>query len=134
LTSVVNGPAKQYPPLGRWLANDLVLAAFETTSRVAARAAAVLGLPETTFVRRLRRAQQDAYSVRRPPEWASVAQAVQSLVRVRHPEGQNVLDEAEACLLAGIQRHLQDGAAGAYLLGTSLPTYRRRMALLAEAS
>jgi diguanylate cyclase (GGDEF)-like protein len=135
LAGIVTGPAKQYPPLGRWLANDLVLAAFEQSSRVAARGASALGLAETTFVRRLRRAQQEAHLVRRPPEWSAVSRAVEALVRVRHPEGQNVLEEAETRLLSGIRHHLRgDGAAGAYLLGTSLPTYRRRLATLAEAS
>jgi diguanylate cyclase (GGDEF)-like protein len=132
LVGVTTASSNVYPPLGRWLADDLALAAFEVSGRVASRAAVVLGLPETTYVRRLRRAQNEAHLVRRPPEWAPVARAVQSLVRAPVAGGQNVLEAAEACLLECIRRHPRaDGHAGAFLLGTSLPTFRRRIASLA---
>lgn len=41
-------------PLGRWLAHELVLVAHEQSAGIGARAAARIGLPQTTFARRLR--------------------------------------------------------------------------------
>ena len=81
VSSVAASPGVVHPPLGRWLGNDLILAAFETSGRVARRGAALLSVPESTFVRRLRRAQSDAHLGRRPAEWEPVTRAVEQLVR-----------------------------------------------------
>ena len=135
VTMLTATPGGAYPPLGRWLDNDLVLAAFTHAGQVARRASARLGLPETTFVRRLRRAQNDSQLVRRPQEWEPVAQVVDRLVRTQPSEGQDVLTVAERYLVEVIARHVPDKpAAGAALLGTSLPTYRLRVASLANRS
>ena len=58
------------PPLGRWLADDLVLVAFDMSQGVASRAAAVVGLPDTTYARRLQRAQRDSGLSTRPRYWS----------------------------------------------------------------
>lgn len=135
VTSAVNSvtltPSSVYPPLGRWLDNDLVLAAFEQAVHVARRAAARLGLPETTFVRRLKRAQSESQLMRRPPEWEPVTQAVERLVRSQAQTGEDVLAIAEGMLLEAIVQRVPDRVnVGASLLGTSLPTYRLRVASL----
>ena len=52
-----------------------------SSRQVASRAATALGLPETTFVRRLRRAQNEAHVARRIPEWTSVTRAIETIVR-----------------------------------------------------
>ena len=45
-----------------------------------------------------------------------------------------LLDAAEDCLLESIRRHVPDDAhAGAFILGTSLRTFRRRLAGLPAA-
>ena len=135
VSSVAASPGVVHPPLGRWLGNDLILAAFETSGRVARRGAALFSVPESTFVRRLRRAQSDAHLGRRPAEWEPVTRAVEQLVQAPLAPGQDVLGTAEANLLEAIGRHLAGNAkAGASLLGTSLPTFRRRLAALPAAS
>jgi DNA-binding NtrC family response regulator len=133
LDSIVTTTA--YPPLGRWLDNDLVLTAFAQSGQIARRASARLGLPETTFVRRLRRAQNESQLVRRPSEWDPMAQVVDRVVRAQPLEaGQDVLVVAERALVEVIAQHVPDRpTAGAALLGTSLPTYRLRLASLARA-
>jgi hydrogenase-4 transcriptional activator len=135
VSTITASPTTTYPPLGRWLDNDLVLTAFAQAGHVARRASQRLGLPETTFVRRLRRAQNEAQLVRRPSEWEPVAAVVDRLLRARPEDGQDVLAVAERYLVETINRHVpQKPAAGAALLGTSLPTYRLRINSLAEAS
>lgn len=117
-----------YPPLGRWLDNDLVLAASAASSHVARRAASRLGLPETTFVRRLKRAQNEELMTRRTGDWEPVRQVVNRLVQAAEHSDRDVLAAAEMCLLEAILRHVpHDQTAGAALLGTSLPTFRRRV-------
>ena len=132
VTTITAAPNTGYPPLGRWLDNDLVVAAFVQSGQVARRAAARLGLPETTFVRRLRRAQNEAQLVRRPSEWDPMAQVVDRVVRAQPADaGQDVLSVAERALVEVIVQHVPDKpTAGAALLGTSLPTYRLRLASL----
>ena len=60
VAAAVSAATKHGPPLAKWLARDLVIAAFEEASGVATKAAALLGLPETTFSRRLRQAEAEA--------------------------------------------------------------------------
>jgi hydrogenase-4 transcriptional activator len=135
LASVVSRAASEpgglHPPLGRWLANDLVLAAFAASGRVARHGAARLGVPETTFMRHLQRARREASLVRRPADWQPVTQAVEQLVHTAPAEGTNVLDAAEASLLETIDRDFRGNVkAGASLLGTTVVTFRRRLAAL----
>ncbi len=121
------------PPLGRWLADDLVLVAFELSQGVASRAAAVVGLPDTTYARRLQRAQRDSGLTTRPAYWSVVNAALLPLVREHQasPVGTCLLDVVESWLLVEIERRCpNDSRAGAALLGTSLPTFRRRTTTL----
>src|SRR6185295_16781323 len=68
-------------PLGKWLARDAVLEAYELAGDVATKAAACLGLPETTFSRHLGQARADAASSRKPESWAVVRSALGDLLR-----------------------------------------------------
>jgi hypothetical protein len=124
------------PPLGRWLADDLVLVAFDECRGVAVRAAAALGLPDTTYARRLQRAQRDASLASRPPYWPAVHDAVVQLVRAGSgvTRETSLLDELEQVLLEQIDgRFPDDHRAGAALLGTSVPTFKRRLVAPAVA-
>ena len=135
--AAADAPPRQRPPLGRWLADGIVLAALAECDGVARRAAAAVGLPETTYARRLERAQRDAGLSARPEYWAAVHAAVVQAVRQRkaQPVGTSLLDVAEACLIEEIERCLPgDPRAGAMLLGTSTITFRRRLTALPLAS
>ena len=125
------------PPLGRWLADDLVLAAFHVGKGVASRAAAIVGLPDTTYARRLQRAQRDTGLSTRPTYWSAVSAALLPLVREHQaaPVDTSLLDVVESWLLVEIDRRCpNDARAGAALLGTSVPTFRRRTTSLDLAS
>ncbi len=127
--AVADAPARARPPLGRWLADDIVLVAMAESDGVARRAATLIGLPETTFSRRLERARRDAGLSARPSYWTTVASAIVHAVRQQREPAMstNLLDIAEASLIAAIERRLPgDPRAGAVLLGTSTITYRRR--------
>jgi hypothetical protein len=130
VTAAAEAPPHLRPPLGRWLDDELVLAAFDQCQSVATRAAAALGLPETTYARRLQRAQRDSRIGTRPAWWQAVHAAVDQVVRMAcaSPSGRNLLDHAESLLIEQIDRRCRDDArSGAALLGTSVPTYRRRL-------
>jgi transcriptional regulator with GAF, ATPase, and Fis domain len=129
-------PAHLRPPLGRWLADDLVLAAFHRCDGVACRAATTIGVPDTTYARRLHRAQRDATLGTRPAYWSAVETAIARLVEANlaAPASASLLDVAETALLEQIERRFpNDARAGATLLGTSLPTFRRRVTGMAVA-
>ncbi len=129
--AAADAPPHLRPPLGRWLADDLVLLAFDACQGVGRRAAAVLGLPETTYVRRLQRAQREATHGARPAYWAAVNAAAADLVRSPLPRSAreaSLLDFAESVLVEQIERrHPDDSRAGAALLGISVPTFKRRL-------
>ncbi len=117
-------------PLGRWLAEDLVLEAHSVAGGVMKRAAGLLGLPETTFRRKLRKAETEAALAQRPPNWDAVRTPMSGLLRalasaddgaervdvLRH--GRNMLLEQILVRLPG------DAATGAVLMGITVPTFR----------
>ena len=75
-------------PLGRWLAADLVLAAHDAAAGVRVRAAERLGLPLTTYARRLTQALADRPMTTRPPSWAPVTEALAAVVAApARPDG-----------------------------------------------
>lgn len=125
-------------PLGKWLAHDLVLEAYQEAHQVIARAALLTGLPETTFARRLRQAQSDAAVSRRSDSWPEIRDALATVLRAvsRPASCQCLLDEVEQRLLSAVVAHVpaDKSARAAQLLGMSVPTYRRRLAELPLAS
>ncbi|MFN8062614.1 MAG: sigma 54-interacting transcriptional regulator [Vicinamibacterales bacterium] len=122
-------------PLGRWLAHDVILEAHEAAGQVIARGAALTGVPETTFARRLRQATADAAVSRRPDGWPDVRAALGALVRATGRTTTNLLDLVEQVLLEEVLRVVPHRATdAAQLLALSLPTFRRRLAAQPLAS
>jgi hydrogenase-4 transcriptional activator len=119
-------PKQLAPPLGKWLARDLILSAFEESGLVAARAAALLQVPETTFSRRLRQAESEVATTRMPESWGIVrAAAVEWLRSSERPAG-SVLDQADRLLLGLVAS--DDAVRAACLMGVTVPTLKRRLA------
>ena len=116
-------------PLGRWLAADLVLAAHDAAAGVRVRAAERLGLPLTTYARRLTQALADRPMTTRPPSWAPVAEALAAVVAApARPDG-CLADRVDAALLDSVARHVPGHLAyAATLLDLSTPTLKRRLA------
>jgi diguanylate cyclase (GGDEF)-like protein len=122
-------------PLGRWLAEDLVLEADAAARGVASQAAALLGMPESTFRRRLESAAAKARSGWSPrsPSWAGLRTCLARSLQRSEAGAGDVLDLTEGMLLEEILSIApSDPRTGAALLGVSLPTFRRRKERLLE--
>jgi DNA-binding protein Fis len=116
-------------PLGRWLAEDLVLAADRTANGTASRASSALGMAETTFRRRLSKVKHefDTGLLSRTAEWPAIQPLLSRLVAAsEHASGEDIFEHARRILLEEVMAHVQyDGAIGAALMGVTAPTYRR---------
>jgi len=116
-------------PLGRWLTEDLVLAASDASNNVVRRAAARVGIPETTFRRHFQRAssEQQAGLSNRTSEWESVREVVRDLIELSPEDNpDDLLERARLLLLDDVQQQVSGRiTAGAALMGVTAPTYKR---------
>ena len=122
------GPA--VAPIGKWLTEDLILAADRLSGGVSRRGADLLGLPETTYRRQLQSAagRLAAGLAVRSPHWPAVASVLEELIRARQ-SGTDVCQWGEACLLGEIESAAPgDPRTAAALLGVTEPTLLRRKA------
>ena len=119
--------AREPLPLGTWLVEDLVLSAYEAAGGVSGRARALLGVPETTFRRKLSKAtsQERAGILTRRPPWNEMAPSIAALVRSSEEARQDVLDTARSVLLREVISRIDDPIRGAALMGVTVRTYRR---------
>jgi diguanylate cyclase (GGDEF)-like protein len=130
IAAALAGDRTALAPIGKWLTEDLILAAEQLSGGIARRAADLLGLPETTYRRQLRIAVQHraAGLAVRSQSWSAVASALQEFIQARQGEA-DVCESAEACLLAEIEAAVPGNArAAAALLGVTEPTLLRRKA------
>jgi hydrogenase-4 transcriptional activator len=130
--SAGRGP-RQAPPLGRWLEEELVLAAHASAGGVLRRAAALVGVPEATFRRRFEQAARAASHApaHRGPAWDEVRASLDGILQGPPAPGRSRLDEAGAVLLRLVEA--QPGAdlrLRSALVGVTPPTYRLRVAAL----
>ena len=120
-------------PLGRWLGHELVLVAHAGAAGVGARAAARIGLPQTTFARRLRQAETDRTLTSRSQSWGAVRSALADVVAARDLPPGGLSDRVDALLLGVILAHDPLPLAyAAVLMGLSSPTMKQRMAARAS--
>jgi transcriptional regulator with GAF, ATPase, and Fis domain len=116
-------------PLGRWLADDLVLEADRLGGGVASSAAALLGMPVTTFRRRLASSQAQAGAgwAPRTGSWPVVRARLADVLRTGEPGERNLLKEVLQVLHEEVATKAPgDPRVGAALMGVTLPTFRRR--------
>jgi hypothetical protein len=98
-------------------------------------AAARLGLPESTFRRRYRKAsaKHSCGLASRAPGWERVRDCLADLLREDPADGDNVLRQARHLLLAEVhERFPLQPSAGAALMGVTEVTYRRWVARTAR--
>ena len=125
-------------PLGRWLADTVVLTAADVSSGVARQAARILGVPETTLRRQLSKARQNEDNPFQlmSRQWSTSLPALNDLLRTLmlaiaadptiEPE---FADRCQALLLQQVANHIgNDRRAGAALMGITPPTYTRWLA------
>ncbi len=124
--------ARNPAPVGRWLREDLVLAAHAHDGDVVRRAADALGMAETTFRRQLAgcEREQEIGGLRRFDEWDSTARLIRERFNDLVEGGGDVVARARNTLLQVVLEQTGNGnrAQGAALMGVSPPTYRRLVA------
>jgi transcriptional regulator with GAF, ATPase, and Fis domain len=128
-----NGLSPAMLPLGRWLDEDLLVAADTLADGVARRAALILGLPETTFRRRLNKAKDQLYAGLSPrvADWEDVRPTLVQLARCGGGEDRDLIALAQRALLQEVVARYPDNVrTGAALMAVSSPTYRKRLAEL----
>jgi hypothetical protein len=121
-------------PLGKWLAEDLILAADRLAGGVSRRGADLLGLPDSTYRRQLQAAttRRTAGLSVRSATWPEVAGLLDDFIRARRDDT-DVCQWAEAGLLAEIESAVPgDARTAAALLGVTEPTLLRRRAELSR--
>jgi diguanylate cyclase (GGDEF)-like protein len=114
-------------PLGTWLAEDTVLCAREATDGNLSQGATLLGMPETTFRRRVDKAQANVEMGLAPrmPGWQDVQLVIGRLLQADNAEGEDLLREIRERLLELVAQRLPGKMKeGAGLMGVSEPTYR----------
>ncbi len=117
-------------PLGKWLTEDLVLAADKLSGGTHRRAADLLGIPETTYRRQLQAAlgRRAAGLAVRSATWSAVAGALEDVLRSR-PPGRDACAWSEELLLAEIDATAPgDVRLEAALVGVTEATLLRRRA------
>ena len=132
VATAVAGGAAGLVPLGKWLAEDLVLAADRAAAGGARRGAELLGLADTTYRRQLRSAvaRRTSGISHRSATWNGVASLLEDCIRAR-PRDTDVCQWAEARLLSEIESAVPgDARKAAALLGVTEPTLLRRRAEL----
>jgi len=131
--SADNGLSPNMLPVGRWLDEDLLVAADTMAKGVARQAATTLGLAETTFRRRLQKAKDRIYAGLSPrvADWEDVQPILSQMVRSAGDAEQDLIGIAQRVLLEEIvARFPNDVRTGSALLAVSNPTYRKRLAEL----
>jgi diguanylate cyclase (GGDEF)-like protein len=129
----VQGKLPAAVPYGKWMSDDLVLLADQVSNGVARRAAKIVGLPETTFRRRLLKASEERQAglAARTEAWEQARRVLAELVQSAGEDGSDLLERTESILLREIvQRFPKGDRTGSALLGVTVPTYRRRIAQL----
>jgi hydrogenase-4 transcriptional activator len=123
-------------PIGKWLAEDLILTADRLAGGTARRGSQYLGVPDTTYRRQLQGAvaRRAAGLAVRSPTWSAVASVLEDFIRARGAET-DACQWAEACLLTELESAAPgDARSAAGLLGVTLPTLLRRKADLTRRS
>jgi DNA-binding NtrC family response regulator len=131
-----NGLSPAMLPLGRWLDEDLLVAADSLAEGVARRAAKILGLPETTYRRRLRKAKDQIYAGLSPrvADWEDVKSTLTRLVASSDGTDLDLIAFTQQILLEEIVARFPDNVrTGAALLAVSGPTFRKRVSELKAA-
>ncbi len=120
---------QSYKPIGRWLGADTVLAADRLSDGVACHAADLLGLPETTYRRRRKRAVKfDQERDTSDELWAEVRALLPQLIPIAAEDTVDLPRRLERILLKVVLEKIPNNVKrGSAILGVSAPTYRRRV-------
>lgn len=127
----------QPPPFGKWLEDDLVEKAYEKVGGIHRRGAYLLGVPETTFRRKMKQIQARSHIGPTPriPEWVEVTESLDRLTSLTNPRHEDWLLKAREVLLTHVLKRFGNRVpACAALMGVTEPTIQRWRERLNEAS
>jgi diguanylate cyclase (GGDEF)-like protein len=126
----------QYPmppiPFGDWLNDDLVLIAYKKADNVSRQAALLIGIPESTFRRKLKKARGLSVNnlAPRTSEWDEVRRQLSYLVERKNSRKQDLNKKIQQLLFSEIMELIpQNIGVSARLMGVSEPTFRKRLAV-----
>jgi hypothetical protein len=118
-------------PIGRWLTEDLVMAANEASDHVARQAASLIGLPESTFRRHIHKTESErsAGLASRTEPWEQVRPLLNQIVeqaKARPSPDTDLVEQARGILLDDVVEKIAGRVSvGAALMGVTAPTYKR---------
>lgn len=127
---------KQPPPFGKWLEDDLVQVAYAQVGGIHRRGAALLGIPETTFRRRMKQLQARSQigPTPRTPEWVEVVEVLEKITEDTNSSQQDwVLRSRDVLLHHVLDRFGNRVPFAASLMGVTEPTIHRWRSRLAQA-
>ena len=133
IESTLATAAPQFPPIGRWLKEDLLLVTDRAVDGALRPGAAWLGVPESTYRRRIGKVKerQADRGLTRSRTWRGVQREIEGIVALGCRMGGDLLKLTEQILLREIfDCCAGDVRTGAALLAVTAPTYRRRLATL----
>ncbi|MFT4797775.1 MAG: DNA-binding NtrC family response regulator [Candidatus Azotimanducaceae bacterium] len=116
-------------PIAQWMEEDLIYFALHRNAEVLNRAAADLGIPESTLRRKVQRLR-DSYgssAPQRPDYWRRLFMDLSVLFEEGNASG-GYLDHCTRLLMADLDARDLGRKQAATLMGVSLPTYRRMSA------
>jgi hypothetical protein len=114
-------------PLGRWLAEDMILEAYEASGAVYSRGAVTLGIPESTFRRKAARilGHSESGLLPRSADWSNIRPLIAAWLRSDLTDNENRLDMLRNELLARVAEQSGDQTSlAAALMGVTAATYR----------
>ena len=120
-------------PFGKWLEEDLIQAAYEKVGGVHRRGATLLGIPETTFRRRMKQIQARAQigPTPRTPEWLQFGETLTEICSNENPMNEDLLVKGRQQLLVHVLSRFGDQISmSAALMGVTEPTIHRWRAKL----
>jgi diguanylate cyclase (GGDEF)-like protein len=128
IEEAVSRNPRHHEPVGKWLDDEIVLETHQLAKSVKSLGATVLGIPETTYRRRLRKAQARVESGLSPTSeaWNRLRRLLAVSLRQESRWGENLLGRMRDIALEEIEMCLPgDQSAGSALMGVSLPTFQR---------
>jgi DNA-binding protein Fis len=120
--------AAYQPPVGKWLHEDMVLEASRSAGNITTRAAELLGIPETTFRRKLKIANSNiaAGISSRPADWEEIHHNITVILESGNPDQVDLLEQARSCILETLAEKVPGNIqAGAALMGITETTFKK---------
>lgn len=117
------------PPIAQWLEEDLIYFALARNAEVLNRAAADLGIPESTLRRKVARLKESygPSQPQRPDYWRRLFLDLTPMFEQMTPAEDGYLTRGTQLLLADLRHRNLGRKEAAALMGVSLPTYRRML-------